>query len=198
MTDKFKAKFDAITTISLAQNAPVRISPGMGDEYVLVLLRHQGILRDTYYLNLRPKIESDDVYSNKFGLFGGKIERTNEGQARENEESAAEREIFEETGLKIGQDAYWLADIVGYNNTRQKTKGTIFLKVLRKSPYRDIVRYLNSENPKLIQAGRNAIGRVVCIHRYRVGINAFVRWWRLTPQAAFALRDVFERDPTLR
>ncbi|MGD9800109.1 MAG: NUDIX hydrolase [Parvularculaceae bacterium] len=198
MNSKIIAKYDDLTTIRLSQVSQTRISPGVGDEYVLVLLRHQGIIRDTYYLNLRPKVEIDDVYANKFGLFGGKVERTDDRQAKENEETAAEREIFEETGLEIGQDAYWLADVFGYNNARKRTKGTLFLKVLRKSPYRDIVRYLEEENPRLEKAGRNPIGKVVCIHRYRFGFVLFLRWWRLTPQAAFALRDVLERDPTLR
>jgi hypothetical protein len=89
-----------------------------------------------------------------------------------------------------------LADITGYNNVMKKTDGTLYLKVLRKSPYRTIKNYLKDENPRLTAAGRNPIGKIIPIHRYRGGLHFFFRWWRLTPQAAFALRDVLDRDPT--
>ena len=74
--------FDDLVTV-FETEIPTRHSAGRGDEYALVLIRHQGLLRDTYYLNVRPKNENDDVYSGKVGLFGGKIKKGSGNQPHE-------------------------------------------------------------------------------------------------------------------
>jgi len=117
-------RFDQLVTIPfLDSSIKTRDAPGLGDEYVLVLLRHQGMLRDTYYFNLRPQQEDDDVYSGKWGLFGGKVEKARGNIAKEDDYAAAEREIFEETGLRVGQDFSLLAELVGFNSKSKRTKG---------------------------------------------------------------------------
>ena len=195
MTDKLQSKFDDIMSVSYPAVVSTRETPDIADEYVLVLLCHKGLLRYTYYLNLRP-LEDDDIYSNRIGLFGGKIEKTSDGRARETGKAAARREILEETGLRIGEDSILLARIEGYNSSGQQSQGDLFLKIFRHSPYGIIKRHLRKENTRLAKEGEKPIGKLITVHRYRGGLHFFYKWWRLTPQAAYALNHAFERDPT--
>lgn len=172
-----------------------RRAAGRGDEYALVLLVHKGILGDFYYLNKRPE-EHDRVYSKRIGIFGGKVEKDDRGDPTRTQEAAAEREIREETGLEIGQSLIHIADITGYNNTNKETFGSIFLKIFRKSQTGRIRQYLKGENPRLRAEGKNEIGDLIVIHHWFGKFFLLLPWRRLTPQAAYALRDILERDPT--
>ena len=105
--------------------------------------------------------------------------------------------MFEETGLKSGQSFQKLAELIGYNNEQKETKGFIYLKIFRKSPYKIIKKHLKNENPRLREIGKNEIGELATVHRWRpFGWFVFFSWWNLTPQAVYALRDSFDRDPT--
>ena len=194
---RIKRVYDNILAVPRLDGGIVQTrAAAVGEEYSLVLLRHQGLLRDTFYLNKRPEHEKDNVYSGKWGLFGGKVKQHRGAMPREGDAAAARREISEETGLTIGEDLIELAVITGYNNQANQTKGVIFQKILRTSPYRAIKNYLKDENPRLRKAGENEIGEIRTIHKWRIGGHFFVRWWKLTPQAIYALSDVLERDTT--
>ena len=185
----------ALNMAGLSDNLPVVAGGQLKHQYSGILIKKNGFLGPTYYLNLRPGNEKDRVYQNRVGLFAGK----RKVEEQEEWETAAVRELNQETGLIIGErELDPIMVVQSFDNANNTNSGQIFLKTFgfweRAPDRKKIKRYIAAERRK-----GNDIGKLRVVKRwfwtfYTWNFFLPLNWARFTPEAIYALISDYDLD----
>ena len=183
-----QTKFDAINGILETQTGPKVLH-----QYAGVLIKKDGFLGPTYYLNKRPSKETDKVYENRVGLFAGKRDIEKE----ETYKACAKREIWEEMRLDINEKE--LDDIMvlqSWDSAGNTNVGHIFIKrfgFFDREPNRSRIRkHMQSENRKGENVGDLRVVKRWFWRFFSWKIFLPLDWSRYTPEAIYALIHDFD------
>lgn len=159
------------------------------DRFTLVLLKNEGWLWPTYFMERRRS--NDSVYPGRIGLFGGKIE------AGETSRECAVREIYEETGIRIAQsDLVLLLDFKGENDRGDVNEGEIFIYTFKGKHSTSVEKIKKAQKILLgsLKDPDDAPGEPISITYWQSPV--WKLWYKMTPQAAYAL--LADHDRSLR
>jgi 8-oxo-dGTP pyrophosphatase MutT (NUDIX family) len=159
------------------------------DRFTLVLLKNEGLIWPTYFMERRRS--NDSVYPGRIGLFGGKIE------AGETFRECAVREIYEETGIRIAQsDLVLLLDFKGENDRGDVNEGEIFIYTFKGKHSTSVEKIKKAQKILLgsLKDPDDAPGQPISITYWQYPV--WKLWFKMTPQAAYAL--LADHDRSLR
>ena len=161
------------------------------DRFALVLLKNEGFVRPTYFLERR--LDSDDVYPGRLGLYGGLIEEEKHETALE----AAVREIWEETGITVAQkDLVRLYEFTGENDRGDANEGEVFVHTFRRTKGISTQKIALHQrlNREKMQRTDDKPGMPVAVRPGLGNFSVWLDWQRFTPQTAFALLADLDRE----